>query len=461
VREISPSRASNLPNSWSLAKLGDYLENHDGRRVPVSKKERELRAGQFPYYGASGLIDTIDGYTHDGEFVLIGEDGANLLTRSKPIAFLTKGKVWVNNHAHVLKCRPGYSNAYLAYYINSIDLAPYVTGTAQPKLSQAMMNKILIPVAPPDKQLEIVAELEKQFSRLDEAVANLKRVKANLKRYKAAVLKAAVEGRLVPNEAELARREGRTYETGAQLLQSILETRRSQWKGKAKYKEPTPPETTDLPALPEGWSWVSAEQVCDPIASGSTPSPEAMFSQTGDVPFIKVYNLTFDSSLDFSIKPTFVARYTHENLLGRSRAIPGDVLTNIVGPPLGKVSIAPSNYPEWNINQAIVNFRATQAISSRLLAYWLMSSPVVRRLGRTAKATAGQFNLQVSTCRRLAIPLPPLAEQHRIVEEVDRRLSLVRGVEAEVDANIKRAATLRQATLSDAFSSECDAISQS
>lgn len=441
-----------LPDGWSWIPLGQYVENHDGRRVPISRTERESRHGAFPYYGASGVIDTIDGFTHDGEFVLIGEDGANLLTRSKPLAFLTRGKVWVNNHAHVLRCKPGFSNAYLAYYINSINLSAYVTGTAQPKLSQSMMNKIPIPVAPPAQQIEIVAELEKQFSRLDEAVANLQRVKANLKRYKASVLKAAVEGRLVETEASLARREGRTYETGEQLLQRILDERRAKWTGKGKYKEPDPPVLDGLDTLPEGWAYATTEQMCEQIASGSTPSPEAMFSGAGEVPFLKVYNLTFDGSLDFTVKPTYVSGATHQGLLARSRSIPGDVLINIVGPPLGKVSIVPSTFPEWNINQAIVTFRTSPGLVNRLLTHWLLAQPVLSRLERTAKATAGQHNLQVSTCRKLPIPVPPLTEQTRIVAEVDRHLSIIREVEAEVDANLQRAQALRQATLSAAFS---------
>jgi hypothetical protein len=96
-----------LRKGWEWVPLGKYVENHDGRRIPISKKERESRSGSFPYYGASGVIDTIDGFTHDGEFLLIVEDGANLLTRSKPLAFLTRGKVWVNNHAHAFTTSGG------------------------------------------------------------------------------------------------------------------------------------------------------------------------------------------------------------------------------------------------------------------------------------------------------------------------------------------------------------------
>ena len=108
---------------------------------------------------------------------------------------------------------------------------------------------------------EIVAEIEKQFTRLEAGVAGLRRVQANLKRYRAAVLKAACEGKLVPTEAELARQEGRTYETGAQLLERILTERRQKWNGKGKYKEPAKPDTTNLPALPEGWVWANSNNL--------------------------------------------------------------------------------------------------------------------------------------------------------------------------------------------------------
>jgi len=141
------------------------------------------------------------------------------------------------------------------------DLIAQAVGGAQPNISQTILRNMEIHVPRWETQREIVAEIEKQFSRLDEAVAGLQRVKANLKRYKAAVLKSAVAGRLVPTEADLARREGRSYETGAELLHRILETRRSQCQGKGKYKEPAAPDTTDLPELPKGWVWATYEAI--------------------------------------------------------------------------------------------------------------------------------------------------------------------------------------------------------
>lgn len=398
------------------------------------------------------------GYTHfrEGDILFAKvtpcmENGKMAIARQ-----LRNGVGFGSTEFHVLRPRAGVDALYIYYFVSSQtfrkEAAGYMTGAVGlRRVPSAFLEDSAIPLPHIDEQRCIVAELEKQFSRLDEAVANLKRVKANLKRYKASVLKDAVEGRLVPLEAELARREGRGFETGEQLLQRILESRRSQWTGRGQYKEPEAPTMAELSELPAGWVYATAEQMCEPIASGSTPAPAAMFPGEGEVPFLKVYNLTFDGSLDFTVKPTFVKRETHEGMLARSRSYPGDVLMNIVGPPLGKISIVSDLYPEWNINQAVVTFRTSAGLLNQLLAYWLMSSSVLSRLERTAKATAGQSNLQVTTCRRLPLPIPPLAEQKRIVAEIDRRLSLVRNVEAEVDANLKRAQALRQSTLQKAF----------
>src|SRR4030067_1639631 len=193
----------NLPNGWELAKLEDVVDILDSKRVPINSKERETRQGPIPYYGATGQVGWIDDFLFDEELILLGEDGAPFFDSAKQKAYVVRGKSWVNNHAHVLRAQNGIPNAYIKHYLDIVDYHGFVTGTTRHKLNQAAMRQIPIHVAPPEQQKHIVAEIEKQFSRLDEAVANLKSVNTNLHSYKAAVLKAAVEGRLVETEAEL------------------------------------------------------------------------------------------------------------------------------------------------------------------------------------------------------------------------------------------------------------------
>lgn len=153
---------------------------------------------------------------------------------------------------------------YLQYFLNSgsfVRFATHLNAGDRPRVDFDQIAPYPIPVPTLERQHEIVAELEKQFSRLDEAVANLQRVKANLKRYKASVLKAAVEGRLVETEASLARREGRTYETGEQLLRSALIARRAKWDRRGQYVEPKATASDELPSLPVGWVWANVEQL--------------------------------------------------------------------------------------------------------------------------------------------------------------------------------------------------------
>ncbi|HSO59801.1 MAG TPA: restriction endonuclease subunit S [Desulfobacterales bacterium] len=166
-----------------LAEIADIL---DCKRVPVNSKERENRTGKIPYYGATGQVGWIDDHLFDEELVLLGEDGAPFLEPSKPKAYIIRGKSWVNNHAHVLRARK-VPAGWLAHYLNTISYDGLVTGTTRLKLTQAAMRQIQIPVLSYSTMQGIVAEIEKQFSHLDEAVANLYRVKANLKRYRAAV----------------------------------------------------------------------------------------------------------------------------------------------------------------------------------------------------------------------------------------------------------------------------------
>lgn len=139
--------------------LGDLAENLDSKRKPITSGLRE--AGEIPYYGASGIVDYVKGYIFDGDYLLVSEDGANLLARNTPIAFSISGKTWVNNHAHVLKFETYAERKYVEYYLNSIDLTPYISGAAQPKLNKKNLESINIPNPAPKEKERIVAILDK------------------------------------------------------------------------------------------------------------------------------------------------------------------------------------------------------------------------------------------------------------------------------------------------------------
>lgn len=146
-------------DSYDGYTLPEISENCDSQRKPITSSQRV--SGSTPYYGASGIVDYVDDYIFDGEYLLISEDGANLLARSTPIAFSISGKTWVNNHAHILKFESYYTQKWVEYYFNSIDLSLYITGGAQPKLNQKNLNKIVIPVPSPTEQERIVKILDK------------------------------------------------------------------------------------------------------------------------------------------------------------------------------------------------------------------------------------------------------------------------------------------------------------
>ena len=148
-------------------RFGTITINRDSERVPLSVDERRQLKKTYDYYGASGVIDKVDRYLFDKPLLLIGEDGANLINRSTPIAFIAKGKYWVNNHAHVLDYYNEDLMQYVCWYINAISLVDYVTGTAQPKMNQEKMNSIMVALPPLAEQKRIVAKIEEGFKEID------------------------------------------------------------------------------------------------------------------------------------------------------------------------------------------------------------------------------------------------------------------------------------------------------
>ena len=195
-----------IPNGWEWTRFGSLMINRDSERIPLSVAQRQSLEKVYDYYGASGVIDKVDKYLFDKDLLLIGEDGANLINRSTPIAFIAKGKYWVNNHAHVLDVCGGLNLAYIALFINAISLVDYVTGTAQPKMNQEKMNSILVTIPPVPEQQRIVDKIESLhplISRYDHIRHTLDELNTSIyDLLKKSILQEAIQGKIVPQMVE-------------------------------------------------------------------------------------------------------------------------------------------------------------------------------------------------------------------------------------------------------------------
>jgi restriction endonuclease S subunit len=341
---------------------------------------------------------------------------------------------------------------YLLYAMRATapSLAAKATGSTFEAVSGETLRSHEIPVAPLEEQRAIVAEIEKQFTRLDAGVAALRRMQANLKRYRASVLKAACEGKLVPTEAELARKEGRTYETGEQLLQRILVERRKNWKGRGKYIEPSAPESTGLMPLPDGWVWTTLGSVTSIQGGIAKDQKRKHDAPARFVPYLRVANVQ-RGYLDLSeIKELSVTEAEVEEL----RLVPGDLLFNEGGDrdKLGRGWIWNGEIPECIHQNHVFRARLMKDSLHPKFVSWYANSFGQKFFFDEGKHTTNLASISMSKLRALPLPIPPPAEQARIIAEVERRLSVVDELDRTVSANLRRAIGLRKSVLQRAFS---------
>ena len=180
---------------WSIRTLDQISTNLDRKRIPITKSDR--KSGDFPYYGASGIVDYVADYIFDGDTLLISEDGANLLARSSPIAFSVSGQYWVNNHAHILKFEHMATQRFVEFYLESIPLDEYITGAAQPKLNQKALNSIPIPIpATLEEQKQVVDHLDMLTAQIESLQGNYTLKLSGLDELKKSLLHQAFTGQL-------------------------------------------------------------------------------------------------------------------------------------------------------------------------------------------------------------------------------------------------------------------------
>ena len=440
---------------WTQATLGDFVATRTRGIVPNKTPDTT-----FELYSVPSLD------TGTPEIVTGGEIGSNKQIVDEGTVLLCKinpriNRAWVvsSHTAHqkiastewiTFPPNESFEPKYLAYYLKQDAVRDFLAvnasgvGGSLMRVKPTTLKDYPFPLAPLDQQIRIVAEIERQFSRLDEAVANLKRVKANLKRYKAVVLKAAVEGRLVETEAEIARREGRNYETGEQLLERILETRRSKWKGKGKYKEPAVPDTTGLPELPEGWVWALIGEAFD-VYVGATPSRANANYWNGGVPWVSSGEVAF-----CRIKTTreTISAKGLENSSTNLHPV-GTVLLGMIGEGKTRGQVAILDIKACNNqNSSAIRVSETDVLPEYVYSFLEREYEDTRRRGSGGNQPA----LNKERVKQIPFPLPPVAEQQRIIDEVERRLSIVGETEAQIDANYLRAGRLRKSILKTSFS---------
>jgi type I restriction enzyme S subunit len=422
--------------------------------IPMKCVEEE--SGRFESLRDRKVAELRKGYTpfRDGDVIFAKVTPCMENGKAAVLKGLTNGVGFGSTEFFALRPKNGLEANYLFHFILQSnfrrDAARNMTGAVGlRRVPKQWLEQQTIPLPKPDEQRRIVAEIEKQFTRLEAGVAALRRVQANLKRYRAAVLKAACEGRLVPTEAELQRKlknKNSKLETGAQLLARILTERRQNWQGRGKYKEPAAPDTTNLPSLPEGWTWTSIASLAE-LENGDRsknyPSRSAFVSD--GIPFINAGHLERGKVQLGEMNFISEERYA---LLRAGKTNPGDILFCLRG-SLGKVALV-ADINRGAIASSLVILRSFQnSLTSYLLCY--LSSWWAHQMIAKYNNGSAQPNLSAADLAKFAVPLPPLAEQTRIVAEVERRLSVVEELESVVTANLQRATRLRQSILQKAF----------
>ncbi len=476
IEEARRRLAKNIPSTWKLTTLGDMFKWGSGGTP--KRGEPSYYGGKIPWIVIGDLTDGVvcqseTTITEEGlknSSAKWVEPGSILLAMYGSIGKLgIAGCRLTTNQAIAFTLPDPVDRKYLFYYLLFMrhDLANLGKGATQKNISQTVIKSFPFVLAPPVQQKRVVAEIEKQFSRLDEGVDNLKRVQANLKRYKAAVLKAAVEGRLVETEAEIARREGRDYETGEQLLQRILQERRRRWeeaelakmkakgktpkndKWKQKYKEPAAPDTTNLPELPEGWVWATADLIAKIVGGGTPSKKHPDYWVDGTIPWVSPKDMKSSKIFDSTDHITETAlRNTNLKIIPAGSVLVvtrSGILAHTLPVAVTAISVT--------VNQDIKAFVINKSVSEEYLALVLraFSQEILNKCSKHGTTVA---SIDTHAISRFPLPFPPLAEQHRIVTEVDRRLSILRETEAQVEANLQRAERLRQSILAAAFSGQ-------
>ena len=422
-----------LPKGWVWTKVGETIEK-------VSITGKKLKQSEYREEGKLPVIDQgqtfVGGYTDKEELKVRCEPPVIVFgDHTKVFKYVDFEFVAGADGVKVINPLEVFYPKLFYYFLNAIQLPD--KGYAR---HFQFLEKSFIPLPPLPEQQRIVAKIEELFTNLDAGVEALKKVKAQLKRYRQAVLKYAFEGKLTEKWREKHKNE---LEPASLLLEQIREERKKNTKGSnvgATGRSPLPVDTSDLPELPEGWVWTKVGEIYD-IVGGGTPSTEVEEYWNGDIPWI--------TSADIQgLKDIRPRRHINKKAIENSATnlVPEGSLIVVTRVGLGKIAL---------INNPICFSQDSQAlISSNLLMYpdyslyYLSQAVQIFKYKHRGTTIAGVTKKQLS---ELTFALPPLSEQHKIVEEIERRFSVADKIEKVVEGSLKQSERLRQSILKKAF----------
>ena len=355
-----------------MTDIGELLINRDGERIPVSSVIRSKQTSKiYDYYGAAGVIDKVDSYLFDERLLLIGEDGANLLSRSKNNAFFAEGRYWVNNHAHVLDATDKNLLDFIAIVINSMKLDDYITGSAQPKLSQDNLNKIPIVLPPLAEQQRIIAEIKKWFTLIDQIEQDKADLQTTIELTKSKILDLAIHGKLIPQDPN--------DEPAIELLKRIN-------------PDFTPCDNGHYPNLPNGWVVTPMQTLCS-LTDGERQSEIERVNL--DVKYLRGERET---------KTLTAGRYTPANTL----------LILVDGENSGEVFRTPIEGYQGS------TFKLLSINDNMNTDYVLQVINLHRKTLRENKVGSAIPHLNKKLFKAIEVPIPPYKEQQRIVNAINR-----------------------------------------
>ena len=367
-----------VPQGWVWTTLESCTINRDNERIPVASAIRSKQQHKkYDYYGAAGIIDKVDNYIFNERLLLVGEDGANLLSRAKNNAFFAEGKFWVNNHAHILDSYPKKVLDFVAIVINSMNLEMYISGSAQPKLSQDNLNRIPIPLPPLAEQQRIVAEIERWFSLIDTIEQGKENLQHTIKQTKNKILDLAIHGKLVPQDP--------SDEPASELLKRI------------NPKAQITCDNEHYAQLPRGWSVISMQDICklkDGIKRDNT------------------------SLINLDVK--YLRGISEGNIIHNGKFVPANSYMFLVdGENSGEVFRTPIDGYQGS------TFKLLDIDQNVNEKYILNVINLHRKTLRENKVGSAIPHLNKKLFKAIAVPLPPYNEQIRIVEAIKSTFNIL------------------------------------